>query len=141
ALTDTQAAQTTLVLLQPQYDATEEAGLRAEVVRFLHRGGHLLITGGMGARMLGAGTGSPELLQTLCHTNAQGESSLARAGKVETTDRGGWKVDEKVKAGVLADSHTVQVAQQCGKDKVVVEVKAGAGRAVWWTAETPMTNA
>jgi hypothetical protein len=141
SMSDAQAARTTLVLLEPKYDATEEADLRKELSRFIGRGGHLLITGGLGARMLGAATGSPELLQALCHTVPQGESALARTGKMEITDRGGWKVDDKAKAGLLAENATVQVAQQCGRDTVVVELKAGAGRAVWWTAETPMTNA
>jgi hypothetical protein len=137
---DEQASHTTLVLLEPQYDATEEAGLRDEVARFLHRGGRMLITGGLGARMLGAATASPELLQTLCHTVPQDDSVLARTGKVETTDRGGWKLDDKNKAGVFSAQASVQVAQKCGKDEVVVEVTAGSGRAVWWTAETPITN-
>lgn len=131
-LTDAQAANTTLVLLEPVYDATEEAGLKAQLSRFLARGGQLLITGHYGARLLGGDTDTAEFLQALCKTQPHGLSSLARAGNVEISNHGGWKLDSK--------TPTVDVAQKCGSNAVVVSFAVGQGRAVWWTAETPLVN-
>ena len=134
-LTDLQAANTTLVLIEPVYEATEETDLRTQVDRFLRRGGHLLITGHLGARLLNGSTETPELLQTLCQTQPQGSSALARAGHVQISNHGGWKVDEK-----NARTKDGSVSQRCGKNTVVVTLYIGKGEAVWWTSETPIVN-
>ena len=44
--------RTTLVLAAPEYDATEQKALAAEVKRFLERGGRVLATGPSGALLL-----------------------------------------------------------------------------------------
>ncbi len=135
-LTDAQAANTTLVLIEPVYEATEEAELRVQMDRFLRRGGHLLITGHFGARLLGGTTDTPELLQTLCQTQPQGNSALARAGHVQFSNHGGLALE-----GKNAFPKSVTVTQKCGKNAVVVSFSVGKGDVVWWTSETPIVNA
>lgn len=136
SLTDAQADNTTLVLLAPVYDATEEPELRAQLKRFFDRGGHLLITGHYGARLLNGTTDTPELLQSLCRTQPSGDSALARAGHIEISNHGGWKPDDK-----NALTKDGSVSQTCGKNAVVVSFFPGKGEAVWWSSETPIVNA
>ncbi len=139
SLSDAEAANTTLVLLEPVYDATQMAELKEQVARLLSRGGRVLTTGADGARLVGGKVENPELLETLCHTTPEGDSALSRAGKVEFSDRAAWKVDDKEFSG-----DNLEVAQRCGNDAAVVQFtmagSAGKGSVVWWTAETPMTN-
>ncbi len=135
ALSDERAANTTLVLMEPVYDATQMGELKTQITRFLSRGGRVLTTGADGARLVGGKTENPELLQSLCHTTPESDSALSRAGKVEISDHAAWKVDDKEFAGADLD-----VAQRCGKDAAVVQFTSGKGRVVWWTAETPMAN-
>jgi hypothetical protein len=135
SLSDEQVANTTVVLLEPKYDATQMAELKQQVASFLSRGGRLLTTGADGARLVGGKTENPELLQSLCHTTPDGNSALSRAGKVEISDHAAWKVDDKEFAGADLD-----VTQYCDKDAAVVQFGSGKGSVVWWTAETPMTN-
>jgi hypothetical protein len=139
SMTDEQAAKTTLVLVDPVYDATEEAELKSQLTRFMQRGGQALVTGAAGARLLG-GTAEQSILdEGLCSTEPEGDSDLAKAGHVQVEYRGGWKLDDQQFHG-----DNLQVAQRCGKSAVVVHFAepgtAGKGGAVWWTSGTPLSN-
>ncbi len=132
-LSDAQVARTTLILAAPEYDATEEKDLAAEVKRFLERGGRVLATGPSGALLLPDGGVSPAgLLESgLCHTTTEGPGLLARAGSVEMTNNSQW----------ASEGPRYRVEQRCGKDAVVVRYAMGKGDAVWWSSATPLENA
>jgi hypothetical protein len=132
-LSDAQIARTTLILAAPEYDATEQKGLAAEVKKFLERGGRVLATGPSGAMLLPDAEVSPAgLLESgLCHTTPEGPGLLARAGSVEITNSSQW-ANERPK---------YEVEQRCGKDAVVVRYAVGKGEAVWWSSAAPLENA
>jgi hypothetical protein len=136
ALSDAQVANTTLVLVDPVFDATQKEPFRGAVARFMQRGGHVLTTGHNGALLLGGKTDNPDLLETMCLTQPKGDSALARTGKVQITNIGGWDLKGESAAGPHAD-----VAQQCGRNAVVVSMRVQNGAAVWWSSDSPMGNA
>ena len=126
------AARTTLVLAEPRYSALEKDQLAAAVKGFLERGGRVLTTGANGALLLpGGAVQGGRRFGTLCYTEPEGPSMLARAGKVETEDPVRW----------AEEGPAVRVDQRCGPDAVVVRVPAGRGEAVWWSSPAPLTNA
>jgi hypothetical protein len=131
-LSDAQVGRTTMILAEPEVDATEEKGLAAEVKRFLERGGRVVATGQAGARLLPEEEVSPAGMMEsgACHTTPEGPGLLARAGRVEMIDRVQW----------ANDAPKYEVEQRCGKDAVVVRYAVGKGEAVWWSSSTPMEN-
>jgi hypothetical protein len=139
SMSDAEAAKTTLVLLEPVFDATEEAELKAQMKRFMARGGQVLATGAGGATLLGGKVQDSILEDGLCRTTPEGDTGLAKAGSIQMSDHGGWRVDDKQFAG-----DNLKVAQRCGKDAVVVSFTAPGtaqrGCGVWWTSAVPMTN-
>ena len=132
-LSDAQVEHTTLILAEPQYDATQEKDLAAAVNRFLERGGRVLTTGASGARLLPEGEVSAAgmLASGECRTTPEGPGALARAGRVEMVNAAQW----------ANDGPKYVVEQRCGKDAVVVRFSVGKGEAVWWSSSTPMENA
>jgi hypothetical protein len=132
-LSDAQVARTTLILAEPQYDATQEKDLAGAVNRFLERGGRVLTTGASGARLLPEGEVSAAgmLASGTCQTTPEGPGALARAGRVEMVNAAQWS----------KDGPEFEVEQRCGKDAVVVSYAIGKGEAVWWSSSTPMENA
>jgi hypothetical protein len=126
-------SRTTLVLAEPLYAPTDEKELGAEVKGFLERGGRVLATGPLGARLLpGGDVMAPGMLHSgLCHTAPEGPGPLARAGSVEIIERTQW--------ASLGPQYRVE--QRCGMDAVVVQYAVGNGEAVWWSSPTPLTNA
>lgn len=130
---DAQAQRTTLVLADPQYDATELKVLRAELQRFLDRGGRVLASGPGSAELLpGGDLESPGLLQGgVCHTTPEGPGPLARAGSVEIAEQARWATEDA----------KVEVAQRCGSEAVVVRYAVGKGEVIWWSSAWPMENA
>ncbi len=138
SMNDEEAAKTTLVVLEPVYDATEEAELKAQMARFVARGGQVLTTGAAGATLLGGKVETSLIQDGLCRTTPEGDSALAKAGSVQMPDHGSWKLDDKQFAGV-----NLKVAQRCGKDAVVVFTvpeTAKRGGVVWWSSAAPMSN-
>jgi hypothetical protein len=131
-LSDAQVARTTMMLAEPEYDATEEKGLAAEVKRFLTRGGRVVATGQAGARLLPEAEVSPAgmLGSGTCRTTPEGPGVLARAGRVEMIDRLHW----------ATEGPKYEVEQKCGKDAVVVRYAVGKGEAVWWSSAAPLEN-
>jgi hypothetical protein len=131
-LSDAQVGRTTMILAEPEVDATEEKGLAAEVKRFLERGGRVVATGQAGARLLPEAEVAPAGMMEsgACHTTPEGLGLLARAGRVEMIDRVQW----------ANDAPKYEVEQRCGKDAVVVRYAVGKGEAVWWSSSTPMEN-
>ena len=132
-LSDAQVERTTLILTEPQFDATQETDLAAAVNRFLERGGRVLTTGASGARLLPDGEVSAAgmLASGACRTTPEGPGALARAGRVEMMNAAQWS----------KDGPQYVVEQRCGKDAVVVRFSVGKGEAVWWSSSTPMENA
>jgi hypothetical protein len=130
---DAQVARTTLIMAEPEYDATEEKDLAAEVKKFLERGGRVVTTGQSGALLLPNGQASPAgLLESgLCHTVPEGPGLLARAGSVEMTNSVQW----------AGEGPKYRVEQRCGKDAVVVRYVVGKGEVVWWGSAAPLENA
>ena len=131
-LSDAQVARTTVIVAEPEYDATEQKGLAAEVKKFLERGGRVVTTGQAGALLLPGGEVSPAgLLQGgLCHTMPEGPGMLAQAGRVEMANSVQW----------ANDGPQFVVEQRCGKDAVVVRYVVGKGEAVWWSSSSPLEN-
>jgi len=129
---DAQVERTTLILAAPEYDATEQKALAAEVKRFLERGGRVLATGPSGALLLPDGeVKAPGLLQSgLCHTTPEGPGPLARAGSVEMTVSSQW----------ASTGPRYRVEQRCGADAVVVRYAVGKGDAVWWSSAAALEN-
>ena len=125
--------RTTLVLAEPLYAPTEEKELAAEVQGFLERGGRVLATGVLGARLLpGGDVAAPGMLHSgLCHTTPEGPGPLARAGSVEIVEHTQW----------ASQGPQYRVEQRCGMDAVVVQYAVGKGEAIWWSSPTPLTNA
>jgi hypothetical protein len=132
-LSDAEVARTTLILAEPQYDATQEKDLAGAVNRFLERGGRVLTTGAAGARLLPEGEVSPAgmLASGSCRTTPEGPGTLARAGRVEMANAAQW----------TKEGPRYVVEQRCDKDAVVVRYDVGKGEAVWWSSPTPMENA
>lgn len=146
-LSDAEVARTTLILAAPEYDATQEKELAAQVKRFLERGGRVLATGPSGADLLpDSSVSAPGVLNAgLCHTTPEGPGLLARAGSVEMEESLRW----------ASDDPQFRVEQRCGSDAVVVRyavstppgkerlpgAQAGKGEAVWWSSASPLENA
>ncbi len=132
AMNDAQAQRTTLVLAEPAFDPTEIKVLKAELKRFLERGGRVLATGPMGAMLLPDAQIKQAIVMSNepCKTTPEGPGPLAQVGSVET--------DESVKWD-NTDAH-VEVAQRCGSDPVVVRYGVGAGDVIWWTSAAPLEN-
>jgi hypothetical protein len=132
-LSDAQVERTTLVLAAPEYDATQQKDLAAEVKRFLERGGRVLATGPSGADLLPEGEVAPAglLVGGLCHTTPEGPGALARVGSVEMVDSSRW----------VSEGPEYRVEQRCGGDAVVVRYAVGKGEAVWWSSAAPLENA
>ena len=129
---DAQVERTTLILAAPEYDATEQKALAAEVKRFLERGGRVIATGPSGALLLPEGEAkAPGLLESgLCHTTPEGPGPLARAGSVEMTVSSQW----------ASTGPRYNVEQRCGANAVVVRYAVGKGEAVWWSSAAPLEN-
>jgi len=129
---DAEAARTTLVLAAPEYDQTELPRLRAELERFLKRGGRVLSTGPSGAELLPGGEVKARgLLQPeLCKTTPEGPGELARAGSVEMVEGAQW----------ADDSAKFEVEQRCGEEAAVVRFAVGKGEAIWWASAAPLEN-
>lgn len=136
ALSDAQVANATLVLVEPVFDATQKEALKTATMKFMERGGQVLTTGHNGALLLGGKTDSPQLMQMVCETQPARESGLARAGKVQMSNEGGWDLQGENATGPHANAELT-----CGKNAVVVSLRVGNGAAVWWSTTTPMTNA
>lgn len=132
-VSDEQAARTTLILAEPEYDATERKALAAELKQFLERGGRVLATGPTGALLLPDGdVQAPGWIESgLCHTTPEGPGTLARAGSVEMDDSSRW----------ASAGPQYRVEQRCGEDAVVVRYDVGKGEAVWWSSSAPLENA
>ncbi|MGA7158806.1 MAG: DUF4350 domain-containing protein [Acidobacteriaceae bacterium] len=129
---DAEIAGTTLILAAPEYDATEEESLAADVKRFLERGGRVVATGPSGAELLPEGDVDPAglIASGNCYTTPEGPGALARAGSVQMIDSAAWSK--------VGPAYTVE--QRCGKDAVVVTYAVGKGEAVWWSSATPLEN-
>jgi hypothetical protein len=129
---DAQAARTTLVLAAPEYDQTELPALRAELGRFMKRGGRVLATGPSGAELLEGGeVKAPGMLQPQpCQTTPEGPGELARVGSVEMAEGAQWS----------GDAAKFEVEQRCGDEAVVVRYAVGKGEAVWWSSAWPLEN-
>jgi hypothetical protein len=131
-LKNVDATKTTLVLAEPNFPTEGAKQVQAEIADFLSRGGHVLATGKEGADFLpDAKTDAPSrLYQRLCFSTPEGQGPLARAGRVSLADYVRW----------TASGPRFRVSQLCGDDAVVVSYKYGAGEAIWWSSQMPLTN-
>ncbi len=119
-LKNVDAAKTTLVLAEPNFPTEGSKQVKAEIADFLSRGGHVLATGKEGAYFLPGGkTDAPSgLYQNLCFSTPEGQSPLARVGKISLASNVRW----------AALGPEFRVSQLCGNDAVVVSYKYGGGR-------------
>jgi hypothetical protein len=128
ALSETNAAHTTLVVADPYFEekSKESPGIAA----FLQRGGRVVATGWSGALLLpDAQVGQPDHFYTaLCYTTPQSLSPLGRAGRIAMPVPVRWK------------QGNARVDQACGEDAVVVHYPVGAGEVVWWSSPAPLSN-
>jgi len=131
-LKNVDAAKTTLVLAEPNFPTEGAKRVQAEIADFLSRGGHVLATGKEGAYFLpDAKTDAPSrMYQRLCFSTPEGQGPLARAGRVSLADYVRWTASEP----------RFRVSQLCGEDAVVVSYRYGAGEAIWWSSQMPLTN-
>lgn len=131
-LKNVDAANTTLILADPNLPTENAKDVQAKIADFLSRGGRVLATGREGAYFLpdGKTDGPTRLYQSLCVTTPEGQSGLARAGRVSISDYARWTELEP----------RFRVSQLCGEDAVVVSYKHGAGEAIWWSSDRPLTN-
>jgi hypothetical protein len=131
-LKNVDAAKTTLVLAEPNFPTEGAKQVQAEIADFLSRGGHVLATGKEGAYFLpDAKTDAPSrMYQRLCFSTPEGQGPLARAGRVSLADYVRWTASEP----------RFRVSQLCGEDAVVVSYRYGAGEAIWWSSQMPLTN-
>ncbi len=136
SLADAQVANSTLVLVEPIFDATQKEMLKSATMKFMERGGQVVTTGHNGALLLGGKTDSPQLMQMVCETQPEGNSALARVGKVQMANEGGWDLAGENATGPHANAELL-----CGKNAVVVSLRVGNGAAVWWSSPSPMANA
>jgi hypothetical protein len=131
-LKNVDAVKTTLILAEPNFPTENSKQVQGAIADFLSRGGRVLATGKEGAYFLPeAKTGSAtQLYQKLCLTTPEGQGPLAQAGKVSVTDNVRWTALEP----------KFRVSQLCGDDAVVVSYNYGAGKAIWWSSQLPLTN-
>jgi Domain of unknown function (DUF4350) len=131
-LKDVDATKTTLILIEPNFPTENAKDVQAKIADFLSRGGLVLATGREGAYFLpDAKTDAPtRVYQKLCVTTPDGQGALASAGKVSLGDYVRWSATEP----------RFRVSQLCGNDAVVVSYKHGAGEAIWWSSERPISN-
>jgi hypothetical protein len=131
-LKDVDAAKTTLLLIEPNFPTQNSKQVKASVADFLSRGGKVLATGRDGASFLpDAKTEMPgRIYQDVCVSTPEGQGPLASAGKVSLRDNVRWAATEP----------RFRVSQLCGEDAVVVSYRYGAGEAIWWSSQRPMTN-
>jgi hypothetical protein len=128
ALNGTDAANTTLVVADANIDdiKNEKAGL----AEFLNRGGRVLATGALSARLLPEGEISQpgHMYTALCYTTPLSLSPMGRAGQISMPVPVRWK------------GPAASVDQACGEDPVVVHYPVGAGEVVWWSSSAPLSN-
>ncbi|MGC2160624.1 MAG: DUF4350 domain-containing protein [Silvibacterium sp.] len=133
ALSETDAAHTTLILAEPELKdlGAEKAG----VADFLNRGGRVVATGELSALMLPQShIGMPDRIYTkLCYTTPQSLNALGRAGRIAMPVPVRWKGNDARVENVVVD-------QACGDDAVVVHYPVGAGEVVWWSSSAPLSN-
>jgi hypothetical protein len=131
-LKNVDAAKATLILVEPNFPTENAKQVQAKIADFLSRGGRVLATGKEGAYFLpDAKTGaSGRIYQKLCFTTPEGQGPLAQVGKVSLADDVRWTALEP----------RFRVSQLCGNDAVVVSYNYGAGEAIWWSSQMPMTN-
>ncbi len=131
-LKDVDATKATLILAGSNFPAENAKDVKATIADFLSRGGRVLATGRDGADFLPDSKTEPpgRIYQGLCVTTPEGQGALAGAGKVSLGDYARWSAMEP----------RFRVSQLCGEDAVVVSYRHGAGEAIWWSSERPMSN-
>jgi Domain of unknown function (DUF4350) len=146
-LAELDAADTTLILANPDYRTEDEKQARAEITSFLARGGHVLATGAAGAYLLPGGrTVQPtNILSAVCRTTPQALANdeadpMALAGRVTLPEIARWDPAVRTIHDPTGRDNPVSVSQRCGADAVVVSFSYGAGHAVWWSSPQPLTN-
>lgn len=125
-------ASTTLVLAEPSELATDVE--RAAIDAFMREGGHVIATGPDSAWFLPGGETRPRppTGHTWITMPAMAPSAItAAAPEITIASRATW-----VQTGWL-------VVPLYGDDRgpSVIEMTVGSGRAMWWEAATPLTNA
>ncbi len=128
ALSEVDAAHTTLVLADPQLaDIGKE---KTGITDFLNRGGRVIATGAVSSLMLPeAHVGMPGHIYTaLCYTTPQSLSAMGRAGQIAMVVPVRWKGTDAT------------IDQACGQDAVVVHYRVGNGEVVWWSSPGPLSN-
>ncbi|HKW00696.1 MAG TPA: DUF4350 domain-containing protein, partial [Vicinamibacterales bacterium] len=124
-------ASTTLVLAEPTELATESE--RAAIEAFMRAGGFVIATGPDSAWFVSGHT-SPRLPTGHSWNTmpAIAPSSItAAAPEIAIASRAAWDGDELRMTPLYGDVHGPSV----------VEMSVGNGRAMWWEAATPLTNA
>jgi hypothetical protein len=123
-------ASTTLILAEP--DSPPVSADVAAIGRFLSGGGTVIATGANGARFL-QGVADPQPIGALTWTPAAAlaPSAVTRAAPVITLAH----------ANVWDDSHPAMPLYGDADAPAVVTFVRGRGRAYWWAAATPLSNA
>jgi hypothetical protein len=145
SLSQLDAPHTTLVFADPHFPENAKP-IQADVAAFLARGGRVLATGRYGAYLLPGGrTANPtRIFKTVCRTTPAAASPtpdpLALAGQVSMPYEVRWDPAVTSIRDSAGRDNPVVIAQRCGPDPVVVSYAYGAGRVVWWSDATPLTN-
>ena len=131
-LKNVDAAKTTLILADPNLPTENAKDVQAKIADFLSRGGRVLATGREGAYFF------PMRRQMRRQGCISHFALRLRRG------RAGWHARVRCLSGDYARWTALEprfrVSQLCGEDAVVVSYKHGAGEAIWWSSDRPLTN-
>jgi hypothetical protein len=126
-----EAAQTTLILVEPErFPTAEERGLLRQ---FLEGGGRVIATGPSGALFLPEHDAVPDPIGGLAwkRVTSQSPSSITRAApEITLAPQASW----------TPASYAVPLYAE-GDKQVVVTYRFARGEVIWWASATPLTNA
>jgi hypothetical protein len=124
------SASATLILAEPTAPATPS--IRRQIQHFLAQGGWIIATGLGGARFLSEeAVPHPVRGLTWVRVPAAALSSITRAApEITVAPQAAWDAERPA---------LVLYAYQ--GEPIVVQIEVGHGRAFWWAAATPLTNA
>jgi hypothetical protein len=125
----TESSAATLIAAEPDALTPDE---RDALLRFVEAGGRLVVTGAIGARLVGA-SGRPDAVAGLTWTSA-----TATAVTPVTAAAPSMTIAPAVRLDSAGDALPLYAA---GDAPVVLRLHRGSGEIYWWAAPTPLTNA
>jgi hypothetical protein len=119
----------TLIVAGPY--ATNLRPARAPVAKFLERGGHVLVTGNEGGRLMPGNEVVPNPAGVECAASPNGFDRAANSGEVHMGTGAVWRQTDPMQ----------RVQYTCEAGAVVVTYAVGKGQVTWWASSLPLENA